>query len=122
MGRILVVDDEPDVRLVARVILSSAGHEVVEAESGEDALAQLERDPVPDVILLDVRMRGLSGWEVLRRLRQNPDHHNIPVVVFTAQMFARDDAPDEWRDYEHFITKPFKPDELLGAVEAAAGE
>ena len=122
MSRVLVVDDEPDVRLIARVILTSGGHEVVEAVSGEDAMAQLERGPVPDVILLDVRMRTVDGWEVLRRLRANPDLQHLPVVVFTAEVMAREGAPPEWRDYEHFITKPFKPDELLGAVASAVAD
>lgn len=122
MPRVMVVDDEPDVRLIARVILTSAGHDVLEADSGEDALAQLDRAEVPDVILLDVRMRGVDGWEVMRRLRAHPDLRSLPVVVFTANVLAREDAPDEWREYEHFITKPFKPDELLGAVESALHE
>jgi CheY-like chemotaxis protein len=117
--RVLVVDDEPDVRLVARVILGSAGYEVVEAESGEAALARLDDGDVPDVVLLDVRMPGIDGWDVLGRVRANPDLKGLPVVVFTAHVAARHEAPEPWREYEHFITKPFKPDELLGAVQAA---
>jgi CheY-like chemotaxis protein len=117
--RVLVVDDEPDVRLVARVILGSAGYEVLEADSGEAALARLGDGDVPDVVLLDVRMPGLDGWDVLARLRANPNLYSVPVVVFTAHLSAREDAPEAWRDYEHFITKPFKPDELLGAVQSA---
>jgi CheY-like chemotaxis protein len=119
MSLILVVDDEPDVRLVARVVLSSAGHQVIEAESGEAALAHLESELSPDAVLLDVRMPGIDGWEVLRRLRSGDGGPVVPVVVFTAHLLARDDAPAEWRTYEHFLTKPFKPDELLEAVEVA---
>jgi CheY-like chemotaxis protein len=94
----------------------------VEAESGEMALARLEDGVVPDIILLDVRMPGIDGWEVLRRLRANDDLQALPVVVFTAHLAARQEAPEEWRTYEHFITKPFKPDELLGAVAGALSE
>src|SRR3954469_17329062 len=119
MALVLVVDDEPDVRLVPRVVLSSAGHQVIEAESGEDALAHLEAELAPDAVLLDVRMPGIDGWEVLRRLRSDTDGPVVPVVVFTAHLRARDDAPAEWRDYEHFLTKPFRPDALLEAVEHA---
>jgi two-component system cell cycle response regulator DivK len=119
MSLILVVDDEPDVRLVARVVLSSAGHQVIEAESGEAALAHLDSELAPDAVLLDVRMPGIDGWEVLRRLRSGDGGPVVPVVVFTAHLLARDDAPAEWRTYEHFLTKPFKPDELLEAVEVA---
>lgn len=119
MSLVLVVDDEPDVRLVARVVLTSGGHEVLEAESGEAALALLERGPTPDVILVDLRMPGIDGWELLSRVRGDPALENLPVVVFTAHMAARDEAPQELRGYEHLITKPFKPDELLSAVEDA---
>src|SRR6478672_1844921 len=119
MALVLVVDDEPDVRLVARVVLTSAGHQVVEAESGEEALDHLESNLSPDAVLLDVRMPGIDGWEVLRQLRSNEDGPVVPVVVFTAHLLARDDAPPEWRSYEHFLTKPFRPDELLEAVERA---
>jgi CheY-like chemotaxis protein len=116
---VLVVDDEPDVRLVARVVLTSAGHEVVEAESGEAALAFLEGDRRPDAVLLDVRMPGIDGWEVLRQLRDDPESDELPVVIFTANLTARADAPATLQTYDHFLTKPFKPDELLGAVEHA---
>lgn len=118
MPRVLIVDDEPDVRLVARVILNSAGYDVDEAESGEEALAHI-RDQVPDAVLLDVRMPGIDGWEVLRQLRGRPSLESLPVVVFTAHVTARDEAPETLRDYEHLVTKPFQPDDLLRAIEAA---
>jgi two-component system response regulator GlrR len=119
MSLVLVVDDEADVRLVARVILASAGHEVVEADSGEAAMTRLDKDAVPDVVLLDIRMPGIDGWDLLGRIRDHPRHHALPVVVFTAHVTARGEAPPRFRDYEHFLTKPFKPDELLAAVDAA---
>jgi len=119
MPTVLIVDDEPDVRLVARLVLLSAGYEVLEASSGEEALAAIDGDPRPDAVLLDVRMSGIDGWETMRRLRSDPEHHQTPVVIFTAQMSARKDAPGPWKDYEHFITKPFDPDGLLEAVEQA---
>jgi CheY-like chemotaxis protein len=110
MAVILVVDDEPDVRLVARVVLTSAGYEVLEASSGEEALAQLAIEPRPDAMLLDIRMKGSDTGK--------PE---LPVVVFTAHLSARQDAPRPWRNYEHFLTKPFEPDALLEAVKNAIG-
>src|SRR3979411_2113173 len=77
---VLVVDDEADVRLIARLVLTSAGYDVIEAESGEAALAHLEGDQRPDAVLLDVRMRGIDGWETLRRLRNDPSASDLPVV------------------------------------------
>jgi len=118
MPTVLVVDDEPDVRLVARLVLTSAGFTVLEASSGEEALSLLDSEPAPDAVLLDVRMKGIDGWETLSRLRGSSERHP-PVVIFTADLSARQDAPGEWKDYEHFITKPFEPDRLLAAVNEA---
>lgn len=119
MPTVLVVDDEPDVRLVARLVLTSAGYDVHEASSGEEALSALFSDPRPDAVLLDVRMQGIDGWETMRRLRRDPSGRETPVVIFTANAGARSDAPGAWRDYEHILTKPFDPDGLLEAVAAA---
>ena len=120
MPTVLVVDDEPDVRLVARLVLTSAGFDVLEASSGEEALALLDEDPGPDALLLDVRMKGINGWETMQRLRASSQSHP-PVVIFTADLSARQDAPGQWKDYEHFLTKPFEPDRLVEAVKDAMG-
>jgi CheY-like chemotaxis protein len=119
---VLIVDDEPDVRLIARLVLTSAGYDVIEAESGEAALAHIEADQRPDAVLLDVRMRGIDGWETLRRLRNDPSGSDLPVVIFTAQVSASNAAPKPWKDYEHFLRKPFDPDGLLEAVRQAIGD
>jgi CheY-like chemotaxis protein len=113
---VLVVDDEPDIRLIARVVLTSAGHEVKEAGSGEEAVAQVDAGR-PDLMLLDVRMPGMDGWAVLDHVRDK--HEGLPVVVFTADVRARAEARREWRPSEHLLVKPFGPDELLAAVDAA---
>ena len=119
MATVLVVDDEPDVRLVARLVLTSAGYDVVEAASGEEALDALAAEPRPDAVLLDVRMKGIDGWETMRRLRNDPAGGVTPVVIFTANLAARQDAPGDLKDHEHILTKPFQPDLLLDAVEEA---
>ncbi len=116
MALVLVVDDEADIRLIARVVLTSAGHEVIEASSGEAALEHLE-ERRPDAILLDVRMPGMDGWQVLDRVRN--ERGDLPVVVFTANVAARAEAPTPWQRYEYMLTKPFAPDQLLEAVERA---
>lgn len=122
MSAVLIVDDEPDVRLVTRVILEAVGHDVHEAESGEAALEILAGAYCPDVLLLDVRMRGIDGWEVLRRLRADPGHLcRLPVVIFTADIAFAEQAPVELRDSEFFLGKPFDPDDLIDLVGQAAG-
>ena len=117
----MVVDDEPDVRLVARVVLGAADFEVWEMESGESAMAQLHEGSLPDALLLDVRMPGLDGWDVLRQIRGDPRLQHLPVIVFTADMSARSEAPSELREGDVLITKPFQADDLLHAVQKAVG-
>jgi len=115
----MVVDDEPDVRLIARLVLSAAQFEVLEVDSAASALAELTAGRNPDVLLLDVRMPGLDGWGLLRQLRADPTLEHLPVVVFTADMSARGEAPGELRDGDILITKPFQADDLLHAVQSA---
>ena len=118
---VMVVDDEADVRLIARIVLGAAEFDVMEVDSGVSALAELEAGRTPDVILLDVRMPGLDGWGTLRQLRADPKLADLPVVVFTADMSARGEAPDELREGDVLITKPFQADDLLHAVQRAVG-
>ena len=118
---VMVVDDESDVRLIARLVLGAAEFDVMEVDSGVSAMAELEAGRTPDVILLDVRMPGLDGWGVLRQLRADPELAQLPVVVFTADMSARSEAPPELRDRDLLITKPFQADDLLRAVRDAVG-
>jgi len=119
-GAVLIVDDEPDVRLVARVILEAVGYDVDEAASGEDALDALDGPALPDVLLLDVRMPGIDGWEVLRRVRGGPDPLRLlPVVIFTADIALAEQAPVPLRERDFFLGKPFDPDDLISLVGAA---
>lgn len=116
MQTVLVVDDEADVRLIARVVLQADGWEVQEAASGEAALAYVEANGLPDLLLLDVRMPGIDGWEVLRALRAAPDRADLPVVVFTADLGARSEAPAQLLDRDVMLAKPFLVDDLLRVV------
>lgn len=121
VASVLIVDDEPDVRLVTRVILEAAGYAVHEAESGEAALDALAGGDIPDVLLLDVRMPGIDGWEVLRRLRGEPGRLcDLPVVIFTADISFAEQAPVELAEREFFLSKPFDPDDLVEMVGQAA--
>ena len=93
----------------------------MEVSSGASALAELDAGRTPDVMLLDVRMPGLDGWATLRQLRADPKLADLPVVVFTADMSARSEAPAELRESDVLITKPFQADDLLRAVQSAVG-
>ena len=110
--RVLVVDDEPDIRATVSAMLEIEGYAVAEAVNGAEALAAVETDP-PDVILLDMRMPVLDGWGFAAELRRRG--HRIPIVVMTA---ARDAA--RWAAEiaaTAFVSKPFGYDDLIKAVE-----
>ena len=113
--RVLIVDDEPDIRATVSAMLEIEGYDVAEAANGADALAVVEADP-PDVILLDMRMPVLDGWGFAAEMRRR--NHAIPIVVMTA---ARDAA--RWAEEvaaAAFVAKPFGYDDLIAAVERAA--
>ena len=117
-----MVDDEADVRLIARLVLGAAEYEVVEVGSAAAALDELADGSAPDVLLLDVRMPGgLDGWGLLREIRSRPSLEHLPAVVFTADMSVRGEAAGELGPRDVLITKPFQADELLRAVQTAAG-
>lgn len=117
-GTVLVVDDNVENRALARATLEDEGFEVVLAVNGEDALACFGQSPV-DCVLLDIRMPGLDGVTVCGRLRQLPGGSDVPILFVTAQ---RDlDTFDRAREAggDDFITKPYRPAELVTRVGAA---
>jgi ribonuclease P protein subunit RPR2 len=117
--RILLVDDEPALRELLRVTFEGAEVAVVEAASGEDALAELSRG-LPDVVVLDLHMPGIAGADLCRRLRREEATRALPIVVLTGA-----DGPELARAHrsgaDAVISKPFSPLELLALVERLAG-
>ena len=88
MGRVLVVDDEPDVLLLCRLNLQQRGHELLEAADGSTAL-ELARERHPDVIVLDLMLPGMAGYDVLEALQRDEVTTDIPVLVLTAKSLRR---------------------------------
>ena len=120
MARVLIVDDEAGIRELCRVNLVLAGHEVVEAADGVQALEQAA-SAQPDLIFLDVLMPGMSGWEVLAKLRENEATAAIPVVMLTA-LNSEDDQIRGWEGgVVDYLTKPFNPLSLADWAAAALG-
>jgi diguanylate cyclase (GGDEF)-like protein len=115
---VLITDDSLVVRAVVRAHLETAGHRVVEAEDGEDAIAQCHESP-PDVILLDIEMPGLDGYEVLAELKSDVELRDVPVVFLTDRT-SMDDVLAGLRGGAHdYLKKPFEPAELVARVAAA---
>jgi DNA-binding response OmpR family regulator len=114
---VLVVDDEPDIALICKLALSLAGFDVEECGSGTAALEYLDAK-TPDVVLLDLRLPDLSGWEVLDRLREKGRLDQLRVILFSAHASAAQSAVEA--GCVSFISKPFTPDELVAHVTAAA--
>jgi CheY-like chemotaxis protein len=117
MGRVLVVDDEPDVLLLCLLNLQQRGHEMLEAADGSTALA-LARDRHPDVIVLDLMLPGISGYDVLEALQRDETTTHIPVLVLTAKSLRADRERSHGLGATAFLTKPFLPNELCEMVDS----
>jgi DNA-binding response OmpR family regulator len=114
VSSVLVVDDEADIRELVRVLLERAGHAVIEASDGEEALRRFF-DERPDLVLLDVSMPGLDGWGALERIRELSD---VPVLMLTARAAELDKVRGLRAGADDFITKPFGRQELLARVDS----
>jgi CheY-like chemotaxis protein len=117
MSRVLVVDDEPDVLLLCRLNLQQRGHELLEASNGRSAL-ELARDRRPDLIVLDLMLPGMTGYEVLETLKGDDRTSDIPVLVLTAKSLRADRERSLGLGAVGFLTKPFLPSELCELVES----
>jgi two-component system, OmpR family, KDP operon response regulator KdpE len=115
--RILVVDDEPAIRRFLHTSLGSQGYTVVDAEDGPAALAELARAPAPDVLVLDLGLPGMDGFEVIRRVREAGS--TVPIVVLS----VRTDEAGKVRALDlgadDYVTKPFGIEELLARIRTA---
>ena len=107
---VLVVDDDARLREFMRVNLEMEGYSVREAASAEEALAALE-DQAPELVLLDVVMPGVDGWQMLQRMQER--HGSIPVIMFSGQIDANSASDAEERGARGFVGKPFDPQQLI---------
>src|SRR6185436_12026152 len=109
---VLVVDDDPGVRQVVRANLEAEGYAVREAGSADEGLASLEEEP-PDLLLLDVMMPEVDGWEMLRRLQERHGVGAIPVVMFSGKVDEESADDAAVRGAQGFLGKPFDPQQLI---------
>jgi DNA-binding response OmpR family regulator len=113
-ARVLVVDDEPDIRRLVAELLRRAGHDVTEADNGRAGLRALHASP-PDLVLLDVSMPELDGWQTLERIR---DLSDVPVLMLTARGEELDRVRGLQAGADDYVVKPFGRQELLARVQA----
>lgn len=115
-ARILVADDDPAVVELVRVNLEVHGYEVITAENGVEAVRKAVTDK-PDLIILDIMMPEVDGYEVIRTLKEAPETDQIPIVVLTAYA-SETGAVVSWMEgADGYLAKPFNPEELLMVVE-----
>lgn len=114
MAFILIADDYDDNRELLRLMLETAGHKIREAKDGAECVAMALKEP-PDLLLIDLSMPVLDGWDVLRQLRENERTRLIPCVAVTA--FPESDRPRALNDgFSAYLSKPFRTRDLLATV------
>jgi len=112
---ILVVEDQEDNRRILRDLLTSAGFELIEGMTGEEGI-RLAESRRPDLILMDIQMPVLDGYEATRRIKATAELRHIPIIVITSYALSGDDAKARAAGADAYVAKPFSPRELLATV------
>jgi two-component system cell cycle response regulator DivK len=113
--RILAIEDHEENRRILRLLLESAGYELIEAVTGEEGVAMAEKER-PDLILMDIQLPGLDGYEATRRIKANPALRHIPVIAVTSYALSGDDVKAREAGCDAYVTKPYSPRALLAKV------
>ena len=121
MARVMAVDDDHVIRGLLEVNLEMEGHEVITAVDGQDALDRV-RDERPDLILLDVMMPNVNGWQVAETLKNDPETRNIPIVFLSARAMEADVRKGTALGVQAYVTKPFDPIDLMDLVNRLIAE
>ncbi|TAK02152.1 response regulator [bacterium] len=121
MNTVIVVDDNPDITDIVKMILEVKGHHVICVRSGPELFSQLAEQK-PDLIFLDIMMPGMDGFEVLKRLRDTPNTSSIPVILLTAKGQYEDVLRGYKEGADYYIPKPFISTQLLTAINLVLGK
>ena len=119
--RILVVDDQEDLRGVLRDLLIGSGYTVIEAADGETGVAKAKSDR-PDLILMDIQMPVIDGYEATRRIKVDPDLNPIPIVAVSSFAMKGDEEKARAAGCDHYVTKPYSPMQLLRLIRGILGD
>ena len=120
MKRILVVEDTEDNRQIIRDLLTSAGYEMIEAVTGAEGVAMAAKHR-PDLILMDMQLPVLDGYEATRRIKANPALRHIPVIAVTSYALSGDEDKARAAGCDGYIAKPFSPRQMLAKVREILG-
>src|SRR6267143_4761208 len=115
-GKILVADDSPHIREILKLSLETDGFTVVLAEDGEQALARVAQEK-PDLVIMDIMMPKVNGFQVCRRLKSNPATHDVPVIMLTAKSGDQDVFWGKDCGADDYMTKPFSTRELGKTID-----
>jgi len=113
--RILVVEDQEDNRQILRDLLANAGYDMIEAEDGEQAI-KLAASHQPDLILMDIQLPLVDGYEATRRLKADPSLMNIPIIVVTSYALSGDEEKARRAGCDAYVAKPYSPRALLAKI------
>jgi two-component system cell cycle response regulator DivK len=113
--RILVIEDTEDNRQIVGDLLSSAGYELIEAVDGLEGVATAEREQ-PDLILMDIQLPGIDGYEATRRIRKIPALAKVPIIAVTSYALSGDEAKTREAGCDGYVAKPFSPRQLLAKI------
>ena len=120
MKRILVVEDTEDNRQIVRDLLTSVGYELIEAVDGEQGVAMAKQHK-PDLILMDIQLPVLDGYEATRRIKADAALASVPIIAVTSYALAGDEAKTRAAGCDAYIAKPFSPRQLLAKVREFLG-
>ena len=118
--RILVVEDEESLLKLESILFTSKGYDVTGARDGRSALEAIERDR-PDLVVLDIMLPDLDGFEVCRLIKENPEHGALPVIMLTAKKSSKDLQRGREAGADAYITKPFKSAKVIEVIEQLLG-
>src|SRR5262245_14759698 len=119
--RILVVEDQEDLRGVLRTLLTGSGYEMLEAADGQAGVAKAKADR-PDLILMDIQMPIMDGYEATREIRTDPNLKATPVIAVSSFAMKGDEEKARGAGCDHYVTKPYSPIQLLKTVRSFLGE
>jgi two-component system, cell cycle response regulator DivK len=118
--RILVVEDQPDNRQIIRDMLAGTDYEIVEAEDGEQALAAVAKQR-PDLILMDIQLPVMDGYEATRRIKADPALRSIPIIAVTSYALSGEEKKARAAGCDDYVPKPFSPRQLLAKIRLYLG-